>query len=714
MPERRPLAGQERADRDQDQQQRLDTVLALLDRQVRQLRTGEQWAGALRQAALLPGQSFTNVLLIASRHPGATTVAGYEAWKALGRQVTRGQQGIEVLAGTTRPARRRDAAAGGTAAASGDGDQVRTRLTYVWDITQTTGPATPEPGISASPDHGPPARVLDALAWAARREGFAIERENCGNGPGDSLIFWNARRIRVRPGLPAEREAAAISHQLGHITLHRHLAGPPCATAGACEGILRLEADSVAHIICARYAIPAPAQFPPVASWAGADPRANPGLAIRAAGARITSAASRLTAHLTGTLPVPAPARRVNPSAGKPAPALADRVSDGRRQAATLRDRAEATAAASDPAAATAAVPFSQVLADAGQFYLTRAPGSWVPAYLRSRGLDDSAAGDWRIGYAPAGWTTLLDHLRALGHSSAEIEAAGLARRSARGTLIDHFRDRAMFAIRDEHGTIAGYIGRARPGADQVPKYLNSPRTASYSKGDILPGLHHARPALASGAVPVLVEGPFDAIAITSCAPGQYAGLAACGTALTARQVAALSRLCDLDQRVVIVASDGDQAGREAAIRAYHILRGFTFRAASVAFPPGEDPAAILQSAGPAALARIMRDQAQPLARLVIEAEIDQRLNGRHSPHEALLAMRGTALVIAGLLPDSLARDITALTGGQALRTWDDDLRPANEPAVERVARLLTGDAPARSPPSPTGSGSATQKSSPR
>ena len=389
MPARPTLGGQERADRDGDQWQWLDAVLT---RQIQQLRTGEQWADMLRQAALLSGQSFSNVLLIASQHPGATMVAGYEAWKALGRQVTRGQRGIAVLDETSRPSGLTDAAADGTTRAAGHGDQARTRLTYVWDISQTTGPDGLELGISASPDSGTPARMLYALDWAARREGFAIEREDCGAGPGDSLIFWNARRIRVRPGLPGEREARTILHQLGHIILHRHLADPPCAKAGACDGILRLEADSVAYVICERYGASAPCRFPPVAHWAGTDARANSELAVRAVGARIASAASLLTTHLAGSMPDPAPAQRVALRREAPMPASADRVGDGHPQVAARHARVRATATASRTAAA-ARVPFSQVLADAEQFYLTRAPGSWVPAYLRSRGLDDSAAG---------------------------------------------------------------------------------------------------------------------------------------------------------------------------------------------------------------------------------------------------------------------------------------------------------------------------------
>ncbi len=104
----------------------------------------------------------------------------------------------------------------------------------------------------------------------------------------------------------------------------------------------------------------------------------------------------------------------------------------------------------------------SQVLADAERFFAACLETSWVPGYLRSRGFGDTLTRRWRIGCAPCGWKVLTDHLRSLGHEGAAIVAAGLARRSARGTLFDHFRDRAMLAIRDEHGAVAGFH-RPRP-----------------------------------------------------------------------------------------------------------------------------------------------------------------------------------------------------------------------------------------------------------
>ena len=312
--------------------------------------------------------------------------------------------------------------------------------------------------------------------------------------------------------------------------------------------------------------------WPYVASWAGSDPRARPEETIRATGERVTAAATVIAAHLDVAL-------FATPSLeAAPAPALTEEAARGNEAgpelAATARipvasgrqDAEIARAAALDWPAAD----LGRVLLDAERFYVGHLKRSWVPSYLAARGLNPATVTQWHVGYAPAGWTALIRHLRNLGHDDAVIEAAGLARRSSRGTLIDHFRDRVMLAIRDERGMIAGFIGRAHPKAGPaVPKYLNSPETAAYTKGDLLFGLHEARERLARGAVPVIVEGPFDAIAVTAADPERYAGLAPCGTALTGRQVTALGRAIDLGQTGVLVALDGDRAGREAAIKAY-------------------------------------------------------------------------------------------------------------------------------------------------
>jgi DNA primase len=326
-------------------------------------------------------------------------------------------------------------------------------------------------------------------------------------------------------------------------------------------------------------------------------------------------------------------------------------------------------------------------------FYDGQLTRSWVPAYLAERGISDAAMRQWRIGYAPGGWTALTDHLRALGHDDDAIQAAGLARISSRGTLIDHFRDRVMLPVHDERGNIAGFLGRARPGtAPEVPKYLNSPETGSYQKGSLLFGLRQARDRLARGATPVIVEGPFDAIAVTVADPGRHAGLAPCGTALTSKQATILAQAADPGSTGVLVAFDDDPAGRKAAVRAYGILRTVSGRLQSTVLS-GKDPAEILQTEGTDALRTVLRDQVQPLSAVVIDAHLAPWQRRLHDPEGPLLAMRSTATVIAGLLPAGSAEAIRQITGNRELATVDEQMRPVANPELPEIARVLPADA---------------------
>jgi DNA primase len=452
--------------------------------------------------------------------------------------------------------------------------------------------------------------------------------------------------------------------------------------------VRKAEADSVAWITCARHGITPVGGLPYPASWAGTDPRAQPAAAILAAGHRITTAAARITGHtvriLHGDEPVPSltasprPATQTaRPGAGQPGTVIA--------QAST-----PVTKPAASPPRPDAAI--LRALADAQAFYTRQLTGSWAPAYLHTRGITPAAIRDWRIGYAPGGWTTLTGHLRRLGHHDDVIQAAGLATRSSRGTLIDRFRDRIMLPVHDAGGTLAGFTGRASPDAGaEVPKYLNSPETAAYKKSHLLFGLHQARPALAQGAVPVIAEGPFDAIAVTIADPGQLAGLSPCGTALTSQQATLLSQAADLARTAIIVAFDSDTAGRKAAIRAHGILRPLAGNLQSAVLE-GKDPAEILQRDGPQALRSVLHERRQPLSALLIDASIEQWERRLHDIDGPLLAMRATATLIASLLPDGTANQIRDITAGRELQTTDDMLRPLDNPEIPQIAAILPAD----------------------
>ena len=512
------------------------------------------------------------------------------------------------------------------------------------------------------------------------REGFAVERED--GCPDDGATFWAARRIRVPPGLPASQAAWALAHQLGHVLLHNTITYPPGSTTSGCQGVRRAEADSVAFIVTVRYGIPAGHVFSSPQTWAGRDPRAQPAATILAAGERITTAAAKITRvldqHLAEAGLTAHPAAEATTTAGR---------DEQPAQPAAPQDTASPAAGASRPGPDPG---ITRVLDHAEQFYTGQLARSWVPAYLAGRGLSEAAMRQWHAGYAPPAGPRSPATSVTSATTTTTIQAAGLARISSRGTLIDHFRDRLMLPVRDGHGNLAGFTGRARPGTD-VPKYLNSPETSTYRKGELLFGLHQASGLLARGAVPVIVEGPFDAIAVTTAGGGSFAGLAPCGTALTSRQAAALAQAADLGQAGIIVAFDEDTAGRKATVRAYDILRPFSGRLQSAVLS-GKDPAEILQAQGAAALRAILRDSTRPLAAVVIDAHLAPWERRLQDPEGPLLAMRSTAALIAGLLPPGTAQAIRQITGNRELATVDEQMRPVANPELPEIARVLPAD----------------------
>jgi len=208
----------------------------------------------------------------------------------------------------------------------------------------------------------------------------------------------------------------------------------------------------------------------------------------------------------------------------------------------------------------------------AAAYYADQYPGSRAADYVTARfGSDLSETDGITIGYAPGGWDSLTQHLRTVcAATNDELIDAGLAKYSKRGTLIDVFRDRVMLGIRDQHQQLVGFTGRAAPGAPaDVPKYMNTPTTAAFHKGEVLYGLGEHT---GTGAVPVLAEGAFDALAISLAGDGKVFGVAPCGTSLTLAQAELLAQASPDGQ--VLVATDQDAPGREAAEKDYWKLAG--------------------------------------------------------------------------------------------------------------------------------------------
>ena len=210
---------------------------------------------------------------------------------------------------------------------------------------------------------------------------------------------------------------------------------------------------------------------------------------------------------------------------------------------------------------------------------------------------------------------------------------AGVATHAHRtGGLIDLFRDRVTFPITDTDGVILGFVARRHPDADDDtggPKYLNTRETPMFHKGDQFYG------TLQPDTIPVLVEGPMDAIAVTLASHGHYTGLAPLGTALTDTQASLL-----YGQARVIIATDADQAGRTAACRDYWQLTPWGIDPHLAHLPGGTDPASVLTTFGSDSLQMIL-DDATPAADQMINSLIDDLPSGQAlGPAAQILAAR--------------------------------------------------------------------------
>lgn len=260
---------------------------------------------------------------------------------------------------------------------------------------------------------------------------------------------------------------------------------------------------------------------------------------------------------------------------------------------------------------------------DAAELFQRQLPSSWVPGYLATRRLEQclQPSSVWSVGYAPRSWTWLTDRLRHLGYSDAVLECSGLSMRTKNDTLVDRFRDRLTLGVRDDRGALVGFTCRAAPDADaRRPKYVNTPTTPLYRKSEVLFGLGELVASQSSDRVPVLVEGPLDAIAVAPTGTGPYAPLAACGTALTACHADVVANLAiDGD---VVVALDSDDAGRQAATHALGLLRSRGIEPWGLRLPEGADPAELVRQSGPAALSSVLADVGTPLVDVVVENTI--------------------------------------------------------------------------------------------
>ncbi|MFI6329136.1 DNA primase [Micromonospora chersina] len=211
--------------------------------------------------------------------------------------------------------------------------------------------------------------------------------------------------------------------------------------------------------------------------------------------------------------------------------------------------------------------------------------------FLAERGFDRAAAERYGCGFAPDAWDLLTKHLRQQGFTHDELVTAGLSRPSRSGSLIDRFRRRLMWPIREITGDVIGFGARKLFDDDDGPKYLNTPETPIYKKSHVLYGIDQAKREIAKQGKVVVVEGYTDVMA---CHLADVpTAVATCGTAFGADHISVLRRvLFDSDERAgeIIFTFDGDAAGQKAALRAFEDDQRFVGRTFIAVSPDNMDP----------------------------------------------------------------------------------------------------------------------------
>ncbi|PDW01803.1 DNA primase [Candidatus Viridilinea mediisalina] len=194
------------------------------------------------------------------------------------------------------------------------------------------------------------------------------------------------------------------------------------------------------------------------------------------------------------------------------------------------------------------------------------AKGAEARAYVEQRQINATTVETFQLGYSADEWGQLFTYLsEKKGFAPEEIEAAGLAIRHESGRYYDRFRGRLIFPIRNAKGEVVGFGGRAL--GDGQPKYLNTPETLLYKKGELLYGLDLAREAIRAEDRTVVVEGYIDVISAHQ--HGFRNVVAPLGTALTKAHANLLKRL----SHNVFLALDADAAGQRATLKGLHALR---------------------------------------------------------------------------------------------------------------------------------------------
>jgi DNA primase len=320
---------------------------------------------------------------------------------------------------------------------------------------------------------------------------------------------------------------------------------------------------------------------------------------------------------------------------------------------------------------------FRETLTDPGA-------GSRGREYLVRRGLGEDTVHRLGLGLAPAGWDALRSHLLSRRFRPEEGLIAGLLlpRKSGSGEY-DRFRDRLIFPIHDVQGRTVAFGGRSL--GDEEPKYINSPETPAYKKGEHLYGLDLAKDAIRREGFAIVVEGYLDLAAVVQA--GFLNVVASLGTAFTEGQARLLARYCDR----ALFSYDADGAGVAATVRSLDLLLGKGFEVRVVQLPSGCDPDDFIHDHGGEAYGGLLRDAPVYLEFLI------RREAGARDLTRAEERVAGVHAVLPHLarLTSAVERSAWATRLADALRIEDESVREELRSAVRSSRERIRQRPPA-------------------
>jgi len=310
--------------------------------------------------------------------------------------------------------------------------------------------------------------------------------------------------------------------------------------------------------------------------------------------------------------------------------------------------------------------------------------GARARQQLAQRDVPREAIEQLGLGFAPPSRDGLKTRLLAQGFAENTLLESGLLVQRDTGEVVDRFRNRLMIPICRDTGTVIAFGGRSMD-ADQVPKYLNSPETAIYSKGRTLYGLNLSKTAIRKNGFAVLVEGYFDFAQVfrTDAAPV----VASCGTALTQQQAQLLRRFTTK----IVLSFDPDAAGQGAAIRSCELLVAEGFDVNVVVLDKGEDPDTFIRRNGAARYRERLRGSRPYLEYLLDQAARGLDLEQDENRRQFLNKM----LTVAARIPDAAARDQFADRVAHKARITEEVVRAEiRKAAVNRKTAVTARELP--------------------